>query len=85
MLQKKSLSLCTQITFVAYSLASLPPFLSLRLHIADLQLGVAIKGATSFSCQEKLQVAGEGYTAVEVGQVSFFALAPNTSLRSCNL
>ncbi len=47
--------------------SSLSLFVTLS-SIANIQLGFAIKGATSFSCQEKLQVTGECYTAVEVGQ-----------------
>ena len=68
LLQKESLSLCAQITSVACSCLRSFPFLSPCLHIANIWLGFAIKGATSFSYQGKLQVAGECYTTVEVHQ-----------------
>ncbi len=42
-------------------------FVTLSLH-CKYPIRFAIKGATSFSCQGKSQVAGECYTAVEVGQ-----------------
>ena len=83
LLQKESLSLCTRITFVACSLASLLPFfVTLSSHFIS-PIRFAIKGATSFSSQGKLQVAGECYTVVEVGQVSLFVLALSTSVRLC--
>ena len=58
-------------------------FVTLSSHCRS-PIRFAIKGATSFSSQGKLQVARECYTAVEAGQVSLFALALCTSVRLCN-
>ena len=55
-------------------------FVTPPLH-CEYPIRFPIKGATSFSCQGKSQVARECYTPVEVGQVSLFALALSTSIR----
>ena len=82
LLQKESLFLCTQITSVACSRSISFPFVTLSSH-CEYPIRFAIKGATSFSCQGKLQVAGECNTTVEVGQVSIFALALSMRVRVC--